>query len=62
MIRRNVVLNALLFLLSLGTCEPLFAAWKAGAAKTNITPEKLMWMSGYGARDHAAEVGEGARD
>ncbi|HUY91420.1 MAG TPA: neutral/alkaline non-lysosomal ceramidase N-terminal domain-containing protein [Pirellulales bacterium] len=29
--------------------------WKAGAAKTVITPEKLMWMSGYGARDKPAE-------
>ncbi len=31
------------------------AGWKAGAAKENITPEKLMWMSGYGARNHPAE-------
>ncbi|HVW35852.1 MAG TPA: hypothetical protein VHB99_01065, partial [Pirellulales bacterium] len=29
--------------------------WKAGAAKTVITPEKLMWMSGYGGRDKPAE-------
>src|SRR5690348_11295446 len=29
--------------------------WKAGAAKTIITPEKLMWMSGYGGRDKPAE-------
>lgn len=29
--------------------------WKAGAARANITPDSLMWMSGYGARDHAAE-------
>src|SRR5438445_4205533 len=29
--------------------------WKAGAAKVNITPEKLMWMSGYGSRDKPAE-------
>ncbi len=29
--------------------------WKAGAAKTPITPAKPMWMSGYGSRDHAAE-------
>jgi hypothetical protein len=35
--------------------EPEAAAWKAGAAKINITPEKLMWMSGYGARDRPAE-------
>lgn len=31
------------------------AEWKAGAAKTVITPEKLMWMSGYGARNKPAE-------
>jgi hypothetical protein len=31
------------------------AEWKAGAAKTVITPEKLMWMSGYGSRNKPAE-------
>lgn len=31
------------------------AGWKAGVARENITPEKLMWMSGYAARNHAAE-------
>ncbi|HUE72815.1 MAG TPA: neutral/alkaline non-lysosomal ceramidase N-terminal domain-containing protein [Pirellulaceae bacterium] len=29
--------------------------WKAGAAKANITPPSLMWMAGYGSRDHIAE-------
>ena len=29
--------------------------WRAGAAKIVITPDELMWMSGYGARDHPAE-------
>src|SRR5262249_53610495 len=29
--------------------------WMAGVAKVKITPEKLMWMSGYGARDKPAE-------
>src|SRR6476661_3004307 len=29
--------------------------WKAGLAKTVITPEKLMWMSGYGSRTKPAE-------
>lgn len=28
--------------------------WQAGVAEVVITPEKLMWMSGYGARDHRA--------
>ncbi len=30
-------------------------AWHAGAAKTNITPQRLMWMAGYGARNRPAE-------
>jgi hypothetical protein len=30
-------------------------AWKAGVAKVKITPEKLMWMSGYGSRTKPAE-------
>ena len=29
--------------------------WRAGVARANITPEHLMWMSGYGGRDHPAE-------
>jgi hypothetical protein len=29
--------------------------WKAGAAKVVITPDKLMWMSGYGGRNKPAE-------
>jgi len=29
--------------------------WQAGAAETAITPAQLMWMAGYGGRDHIAE-------
>jgi hypothetical protein len=29
--------------------------WKAGAASVKITPDKLMWLSGYGGRDKPAE-------
>lgn len=29
--------------------------WKAGAARTDITPQQLMWMSGYASRDKPAE-------
>jgi len=29
--------------------------WKAGVASVIITPEKPMWMAGYGGRDHPAE-------
>lgn len=31
------------------------AEWRAGVARANITPEQLMWMSGYGARNRPAE-------
>ncbi len=31
------------------------ADWQAGIAKQNITPEKPMWMAGYGARNKPAE-------
>ncbi len=30
------------------------ADWKAGVARADITPEKLMWMAGYASRDHRA--------
>jgi neutral ceramidase len=30
-------------------------SWRAGTAKTKLTPDKLMWMSGYGARTKPAE-------
>jgi neutral ceramidase len=45
------------FILMLATTGAAAAAdgWKAGAAKVAITPTQLMWMSGYGSRDHAAE-------
>lgn len=36
----------------LGAAEP---TWKAGAAKVVITPERPMWMSGYGGRTKPAE-------
>ncbi len=29
--------------------------WKAGIARTKITPDELMWMSGYGSRNRPAE-------
>src|SRR5947208_16990441 len=48
----------LLALLALGLAAPLFAqdpGWRAGFAAANITPEKFMWMSGYGARTAPAD-------
>ncbi len=53
--RRTALITAALF--SLLCCQPIEAAdtWQAGVARANITPEHLMWMSGYGGRDHPAE-------
>lgn len=31
------------------------ATWKAGFARATITPERFIWMAGYGARDRPAE-------
>lgn len=30
-------------------------AWEAGVSRVVITPDKPIWLSGYGGRDHAAE-------
>jgi neutral ceramidase len=50
---------SVLFLLILNTdsysSTKFSAEWKAGVAKTVITPEKLIWMAGYGFRDRPAE-------
>jgi hypothetical protein len=35
--------------------EPVPGGWKAGVARTVITPSQLMWMSGYAARTKPAE-------
>jgi neutral ceramidase len=41
--------------LALGTWHFASGAdWQVGLAKTNITPEKPMWMAGYGGRDKPA--------
>jgi hypothetical protein len=58
MIRRTFLLLSLLLLLA---CRPLLAGaparsgWQAGAARIKITPQQLMWMSGYGTRTKPAE-------
>ena len=31
------------------------AGWKAGVARAKITPEKPVWLAGYGGRDHVME-------
>ena len=33
----------------------LAAEWQVGIARTDITPAKLLWMSGYAGRKHTAE-------
>jgi neutral ceramidase len=52
---RPLTLLAVCFVLVAGRSHAAEGTWKAGVAKENITPEKPMWMSGYGARDHASE-------
>ena len=51
----GLVMLALVTLLVTLTAPLVAADWKAAAARINITPEKLMWMSGYGSRDRPAE-------
>jgi len=35
--------------------EPGHGDWKAGVARTKITPEQPLWLSGYGSRDRPSE-------
>ena len=52
------LLRAMLILILLGTnllTAGAAESWHAGSAKTVITPEQFIWMSGYGGRDHVAE-------
>jgi hypothetical protein len=56
MVRRLVALLALLVLSALPLrSDAADGEWKAGAAKVVITPERLMWMSGYASRKEPAE-------
>jgi neutral ceramidase len=53
---RALVLCAGLMAAAPGTVHGATAnGWKAGAARVVITPQELMWMAGYGARDKPAE-------
>ncbi len=47
--------SGLFVLVFLGWVDSASAEWRAGVAKTVITPEELTWMAGYGSRDHVAE-------
>lgn len=54
----NLTRLTLIALLVLSSMTPRCSAvdsWKAGVAKTKITPPQLMWMSGYGSRDRPAD-------
>ena len=44
----------LLFLIS-WTSFALAAEWRVGTARTDITPDEMLWMAGYGNRKHPAE-------
>ncbi len=48
---------AFLLLASASWLNPVsaIAEWQAGFSRVVITPEKSMWMSGYGSRNHASE-------
>ncbi|HSQ56745.1 MAG TPA: neutral/alkaline non-lysosomal ceramidase N-terminal domain-containing protein, partial [Gemmata sp.] len=51
----------LISLVALSIASPAVAAeppWKAGFAKSNITPEKFLWMSGYASRTSPADEKE----
>ncbi|MCA9118665.1 MAG: neutral/alkaline non-lysosomal ceramidase N-terminal domain-containing protein [Planctomycetaceae bacterium] len=54
MLRLPTVMFALAVLF-LQLTTPADAAWKAGIAKTSITPDTYMAMSGYGGRDNPAD-------
>ncbi len=59
MLRCCWIWSAMLAVVGMFGASPLTnaqeAGWQAGFARVVITPEKLMWMSGYGGRTHAAE-------
>ncbi|MBS0202735.1 MAG: neutral/alkaline non-lysosomal ceramidase N-terminal domain-containing protein [Planctomycetes bacterium] len=50
-----VLVSGLTLACGLVSVEPADAGWKAGIAKSIITPKKPMWMAGYGGRTGPAE-------
>ena len=50
-------LTTAILLLVLATAVPkcVLANWKAGLAKTDITPEGPIWLAGFGARTKPSE-------
>jgi hypothetical protein len=53
--RRSVLLLSLTIAIFAASSLPAAEAWKSGAAKIEITPEKMIWMAGYGNRTKPAE-------
>ncbi len=49
------MLFAFLVLASPVLAQAQTQGWRAGVARVKITPERTMWMTGYGSRDHPAE-------
>ena len=55
-LRLGIELRALLLLMIVAMIpQSLFATWKAGFAKTNITPDGPIWLAGFGARTKPSE-------
>lgn len=52
---KRFVTACLLICFTVATTLADDAVWKAGTAKANITPDKAMWMAGYGNRNRPAE-------
>ncbi|MBC7852299.1 MAG: neutral/alkaline non-lysosomal ceramidase N-terminal domain-containing protein [Pirellulaceae bacterium] len=50
----RLALTSLVFVLAVASTHAA-DTWRAGVAKTVITPERPMWMAGYASRDHVAE-------
>jgi hypothetical protein len=57
MIRLRRVSRVLLSLVFMGSavCVGAEPGWKVGLGKSKITPDKPMWMAGYGSRMHPSE-------
>jgi neutral ceramidase len=53
--KRPSIASLAIMLIAIFSSTAIANTWKAGAAKVKITPEKLMWMSGYGSRTTPAE-------
>ncbi len=56
-LKKNLQRNAaLLLFIFVVFCNPVMGqTWKAGVARTIITPQKPMWMAGYASRDRPSE-------